>query len=132
MSKGTFGLTPQDIEAIQKKLDMHPDAKYSRIVWERLADELSWMPHVLILAYFEHLEEKQNASLIKRPMILFPDRRDLECLVKGSGLAYSDDPLVKKAGHRYNDQYGTVSWDNLSGLTEMELYRLYLICKGAE
>ena len=58
------------------------------------------------------------------------NRKSLEALVKGSELTYSqfDNPLVKKAGHSYSDQYGRTSWDSLKKLTEEELYELHLIC----
>lgn len=63
-------------------------------------------------------------------MIISIDRKGLESLVKGSNPAYKDfnNPLVKKAGHSYNDQYGRTSWGNIDALTEQELYELYLIC----
>jgi len=59
------------------------------------------------------------------------DRKDLESLVKGISLNYSqfDNELVKKAGHSYSDQYGRTSWDSLSELSEEELFQLYTICK---
>ena len=55
---------------------------------------------------------------------------DLEALVNGSYPNYSqfDNPLVKKAGHSYSDQYGKSYWSNLSELTEEELWRLRNIC----
>ena len=61
------------------------------------------------------------------------DRKGLEILVKGSQPFYSefDNPLVKKAGHYYSDQYSRTSWQNLSALTEEELYELYLICRNS-
>ena len=61
------------------------------------------------------------------------DRKGLEILVKGSQPFYSefDNPLVKKAGHNYSDQYSRTSWQNLSALTEEELYELYLICRNS-
>lgn len=59
------------------------------------------------------------------------NRKDLESLVKGSCPNYRefDNPLVKKAGFSYNDQYGKVNWGGLNKLTEEELYALYLVCK---
>lgn len=59
------------------------------------------------------------------------DRKDLEALIRGSQARYEDfdNPLVKKAGHFYSDQYGRTSWHSLSSLEDEELYRLYLICK---
>ncbi len=59
------------------------------------------------------------------------DREDLEALVKGSSPAYSvfENPLLKKAGHSYSDQYGRTSWSSLSKLSDEELYQLYKICK---
>lgn len=61
------------------------------------------------------------------------NRSDLETLVKGSKPYYSkfDNPLVKKAGHSYSDQYGITSWDSLSKLTDEELYQLYIICRDS-
>ena len=40
------------------------------------------------------------------------DRKGLEILVVGSEPDYNefDNPLVKKAGHDYSDQYGRTSW----------------------
>ncbi len=61
------------------------------------------------------------------------NRKSLEALVKGSEPYYSqfDNPLVKKAGHSYSDQYGRTSWDSLSKLTDEELYQLHLICRDS-
>lgn len=61
------------------------------------------------------------------------DRKGLEILVAGSQPNYNefDNPLVKKAGHRYYDQYGTSSWYNLNTLTNEELYKLYIICRNS-
>lgn len=61
------------------------------------------------------------------------DRKDLESLVKGNGPYYNefDNPLVKKAGHRFSDQYGKTSWDSLSDLSDVELMQLYKICKNS-
>jgi hypothetical protein len=61
------------------------------------------------------------------------DRKGLEALVKGSRPNYNefDNPLVEKAGHNYNDQYGKTSWRNLGALTDDELYELYLICRNS-
>ena len=59
------------------------------------------------------------------------DRKGLVSLVKGScPRKYSDidNPLVKKAGHRYSDQYGRTNWDSLENLTDTELFELYKIC----
>ncbi len=61
------------------------------------------------------------------------NRKSLEALVKGSEPYYSqfDNPLVKKAGHSYSDQYGRTSWNSLSKLTDEELYQLHLICRDS-
>ena len=61
------------------------------------------------------------------------DRKGLEILVAGSQPYYNefDNPLVKKAGHDYRDQYGITSWRNLSALTDEELYKLYIICRNS-
>jgi len=61
------------------------------------------------------------------------DRKGLEILVKGSQPYYSEfnNPLVKKAEHDYSDQYGRTSWRNLDALTDVELYKLYLICRNS-
>ena len=61
------------------------------------------------------------------------DRKGLEILVAGSQPNYNefDNPLVKKAGHKYYDQYGTSSWYNLNTLTNEELYKLYIICRNS-
>ena len=60
------------------------------------------------------------------------DRYGLEILVKGSNPHYNqfNNPLVKKAGHRFSDQYGS-SWKSLNNLTDDELYQLYIICKNS-
>ena len=60
------------------------------------------------------------------------DRYGLEILVKGSNPHYNqfNNPLVKKAGHRFSDQYGS-SWESLDKLTDDELYQLYIICKNS-
>ena len=57
-------------------------------------------------------------------------RKDLEALVRGSYPNYSefDNPLVKRAGHSYSDQYGRTSWNSLDKLTDEELWRLKNIC----
>ncbi len=56
---------------------------------------------------------------------------DLKALVRGSSPHYDffENPLVEKAGHSYNDQYGKTQWDSLSELTDAELWELYNICK---
>lgn len=61
------------------------------------------------------------------------DRKDLEALVMGSSLYYSEfsNPLAIKAGHDYSDQYGRTSWRNIDKLSESELYELYKICKNS-
>jgi len=61
------------------------------------------------------------------------DRKGLEILVAGSQPYYNefDNPLVKKAGHDYSDQYGRTSWRSLQNLTDDELYQLYLICRNS-
>lgn len=61
------------------------------------------------------------------------DRKDLETLVKGTSVYYSEfeNELVKKAGHFYSDQYGKTTWDYLNRLTDEEIYKLYLICKNS-
>lgn len=61
------------------------------------------------------------------------DRKDLESLVKGSYPNYSEfgNELVKKAGHYYSDQYGRTNWNSLNKLSDEELWKLYLICKGS-
>lgn len=48
------------------------------------------------------------------------DRKGLEILVNGSVPNYNefDNPLVKKAGHDYSDQYGRTSWRYLRELTD--------------
>lgn len=64
-------------------------------------------------------------------MIVELDRKGLANLVRGSELSYDefDNPLVKKAGHRYSQHGGISSWDTLSALTDVELYELYLLCR---
>lgn len=64
-------------------------------------------------------------------MIVDLDRHGLERLVRGCSPNYDefDNPLIKKAGHRYSDQYGRTSWDKIDDLTDEELYEVYLICK---
>lgn len=61
------------------------------------------------------------------------DRKALETLVKGSQPYYNEfeNPLVKKAGHSYSDQYGRTSWESIENLTDDELYELYEICKNS-
>jgi hypothetical protein len=58
-------------------------------------------------------------------------REDLKALVRGNGPYYSafNHPLVKKAGHRFAEQYSRTSWDSLDKLTDQELLDLYKICK---
>lgn len=65
-------------------------------------------------------------------MIVDLKREDLEALVIGTDVNYSEffNPLLIKAGHEYGEQYGS-SWDNLSDLTDKELYELYIICKNS-
>jgi hypothetical protein len=60
-------------------------------------------------------------------------KKDLENLVRGTCPNYHEfeNPLVKKAGHSYSDQYGRTSWNTLSVLTEGELYELYKICTNS-
>ena len=59
------------------------------------------------------------------------DRKGLEILVKGSQPYYDEfnNPLIKKAGHSYYDQYGRTEWDNLKNLTDTELFTVYCICR---
>lgn len=61
------------------------------------------------------------------------DRKDLEALVKGYDVSYGEfnHPLVKLAGHSYNDQYGRTSWIKLYKLSDSELYMLYNVCKNS-
>ena len=61
------------------------------------------------------------------------DIEDLEAMIKGSTLNYLEfnNPLVKKAGHNYSDQYGKTSWSNLNALTVDELWKLRIICKDS-
>jgi hypothetical protein len=61
------------------------------------------------------------------------NRLGLETLVNGSAPYYTEfnNPLVKKAGHHYSDQYGRTSWETLYKLTDKELYQLYIICKDS-
>lgn len=63
-------------------------------------------------------------------MIVDLSRKDLEDLVKGSSPHYFefDNPLVKKAGHSYSDQYGRTTWSSLDRLTDEELWQLKSIC----
>lgn len=60
-------------------------------------------------------------------------REDLKSLVRGTSPYYSafDHPLVKKAGHRFAEQYSRTSWDKLDDLTDQELMNLYNICKDS-
>ena len=50
----------------------------------------------------------------------------LRIIIRGAGVPYEkfNDPVVKKAGHRYSDQYGTESWDNLCNLHKSDLVYL--------
>lgn len=59
------------------------------------------------------------------------DREGLKTLVKGSEPDYDEflNPLVKKAGHSYF--YRRTYWNNLSDLTDEELYELYQICRNS-
>lgn len=61
------------------------------------------------------------------------DRKGLEILVYGSVPDYNEfnNPLVKKAGHYYSDQYGRTGWRKLSALTDEELYEVYIICRNS-
>ena len=76
---------------------------------------------------------RTKTDINKRIMKIELDRKGLEILVAGSQPNYNefDNPLVKKAGHRYYDQYGTSSWYNLNTLTNEELYKLYIICRNS-
>jgi hypothetical protein len=73
------------------------------------------------------------SSQILNKMNIELDRKGLETLVNGSQLYYNEfeNPLVKKAGHNYSDQYGRTSWQSLNNLTDDELYQLYLICRNS-
>lgn len=66
-------------------------------------------------------------------MIVELNRKSLENLVKGSYPNYHefDNLLVRKAGHRYYDQYGKTEWNSLSKLSDEELYQLHLICQNS-
>jgi hypothetical protein len=61
------------------------------------------------------------------------DSTGLRTLVNGSVPYYDvfNHPLVKKAGHRFSDQYIRTSWNRLNDLTDEELYELYLICRNS-
>jgi hypothetical protein len=61
------------------------------------------------------------------------DRKGLEILVNGSQPNYNEfeNPLVKKAGHDYSDEYGWTIWRSLNNLTDDELYQLYVICRNS-
>ncbi len=61
------------------------------------------------------------------------DRKDLEALVKGIGVSYSEfnHPLVKIAGHSYSDQYGRTDWRSLDKLSDEGLFDLYIVCKNS-
>jgi hypothetical protein len=65
-AKITFGLTPHNIEVIEKELERFGgrdfDAKYNRYIWDKLGKELSWEPFTLCLYYFEYLEESGAAG----------------------------------------------------------------------
>lgn len=58
------------------------------------------------------------------------DRKGLESLIRGLSPDYDkfEHPLLIKAGFSYSDQYGRVSWDKISKMTDEELYQIYLIC----
>lgn len=66
-------------------------------------------------------------------MIIELDRKGLEMLVRGTSINFNEfnNSLAVKAGLDYSDQYGRVSWDKLSDLTEEELYVLYIICRDS-
>ena len=76
---------------------------------------------------------RTKTDINKRIMKIELDRKGLEILVAGSEPDYNefDNPLVKKAGHDYSDQYGRTSWRNLSELTDDELYEVYVICRNS-
>ena len=76
---------------------------------------------------------RTKTDINKRIMKIELDRKGLEILVAGSEPDYNefDNPLVKKAGHDYSDQYGRTSWRNLSALTDDELYEVYIICRNS-
>lgn len=65
-AKITFGLTPHNIEVIEKELERFGgrdfDAKYNRYIWDKLGKELSWEPLTLCLYYFEYLEQSGAAG----------------------------------------------------------------------
>tara|TARA_S200002703_G_scaffold153256_1_gene154611 strand:- start:15 stop:227 length:213 start_codon:yes stop_codon:yes gene_type:complete len=58
------------------------------------------------------------------------DKKGLETLVSGCYPNYNvfNNPLIKKAGHKYMDQNGRTYWENLKGLSEEELFLVYKIC----
>lgn len=66
-------------------------------------------------------------------MIVELDRKGLITLASGSTPHYDEfnNPLVKKAGHYYCDQYGRTMWEKINDLTDEELYQLYLICRNS-
>lgn len=61
------------------------------------------------------------------------DRKGLESLVNGSNPYYSEfeNPLVRKAGYDYSDQYGKTTWRSLDKLNDLELFKLYLVCRNS-
>jgi hypothetical protein len=60
-------------------------------------------------------------------------REDLKSLVYGTGLNYNgfNDSLVVKAKHRFSESYSKSSWDGLDNLTDLELMKLFKICKDS-
>jgi hypothetical protein len=81
----------------------------------------------------EPTKNKMNLIIKNKIMKIELDRKGLEVLVKGSEPNYNEFEhlLIKKAGHRYNDQYGNTSWDKLSSCTDEELYNIYKICRDS-
>lgn len=76
---------------------------------------------------------RTKTDINKRIMTIDINRKGLIFLILGSNPNYNeiDNPLVKKAGHKYYEQYGTSSWYNLNTLTNEELYKLYIICRNS-
>lgn len=65
--KVSFGLQPKHIEVIENEISRYgggdkSEGKFSRYIWEKLGNELSWEPLTLALYYFRHLRYITPAS----------------------------------------------------------------------
>ena len=60
--KIVFGLQPKQIEIIERRLKVFPNAIYNTTIWEDIGKEIGWCALTAALYYFEYLEEKRSAK----------------------------------------------------------------------